>query len=391
MVSLTTKFNEMLNESIDKGEIAGANLLIIKDGKEIVYTDAGYANIENKKKYQRDTISRLFSLSKPITSAMAMILMERGILEVGRPVGDIIPAFRDMKVWEGENKVPVKRWILIKDLLNMTSGLSYGSDDPAGHEVWRIQEEMDKRLYSDNAMSTREFADRIGKCGLSFNPGDMWLYGTSADILGAVMEELTGMKLGQLMKKEIFEPLGMNDTGFYVPDEKRHRLADAYERTPEGVKLFVTNHLGIKYTMDSPPAFESGGAGLTSTIDDYAKFATMLMNGGVYNGTRLLQPKTVEYMTNGKLTPWQQETVWKAWDGMYGYAYGNLLRVMEEPGMAHFMTWKGEYGWDGWLGDYFINSPENKLTMLLTCQRRDAGTMDITKRIRNVLAANIDC
>lgn len=390
MNDLNNKLHGLLQQGIEKGEIAGANLLVIKDGKELVYTDAGYANVEDKVEFNRDTICRIYSMTKPITSAAAMLLMERGELELGQPLGDILEDFRDMKVWENGELVPAKRQILVKDLLCMTSGLSYGGEDVAGQQVWRILEEMDARLYGDNPLSTAEIASRIGKCGLSFHPGDEWLYGTSADVLAAAIQKITGITYGEFLKKEIFEPLGMKDTGFYVPEEKRHRLADVYEKSPEGIKKCVTNHLGIKYTMDVPPAFESGGAGLTSTVGDYSKFANMLMNKGSYEGVQILKPKTVEFMTTGKMTPWQQECVWRSWDGMYGYAYGNLLRVMEEPGMAHFNTWKGEYGWDGWLGTYFCNSPSNNITILLMCQRKDAGTMDVTKRIRNVLAANID-
>ncbi len=390
MGDLTIELKGLLERAVCNNEIAGANLLILKDGKELVYTEAGYANIEEKRPFERNTISRIYSMTKPITSTAAMILMERGLLELGQPVSDIIEEFKNPMVWESGRLVPANKWILVKDLLNMTSGLSYGSDDAAGHQVWRILEDVDARLYGDNPASTMEIVKRLGKNGLSFHPGDKWLYGMSADVLGAVIEKVSGMQYGEFLKKEIFEPLGMEDTAFYVPKEKQKRLADVYERTADGLKLIKTNHLGIKYTMDIPPAFESGGAGLASTIDDYSKFATMLMQKGSYNGRQILSPRTVEYMTNGMLTPWQQETVWRSWDGMYGYGYGNLMRVMREPSMAQFMTWKDEYGWDGWLGTYFCNSPSNKVTILLTCQRKDAGTMDVTKRIRNVLAANIN-
>lgn len=389
MEALKEKVDFLLERAINNNDIAGAGVLVLKDGKEVLYTDAGYASIEENRVFNRDTICRIYSMSKPVTSAAAMILMERGLLEMGQPVADIIPEFKNPMVWEGDEKVPAKRWILVKDLLNMTSGLSYGSDDPAGHEVWRILEDMDSRLYGDNPMSTMELALRLAKCGLSFHPGDKWLYGTSADVLGAVIEKITDMPYGDFLKKEIFEPLGMNDTDFYVPEEKRGRLADVYEKTSEGLKLCKTNHLGIKYTLDKMPPFQSGGAGLTSTLDDYAKFATMLLNNGTYEGKQILKPQTVKYMTTGKLTPWQQESVWRSWDGMYGYGYGNLLRVMEEPGMAMFQTWKDEYGWDGWLGTYFCNSPENAATVLLFCQKKDAGTMDVTKRIRNILKSEL--
>lgn len=390
MSELTSKLNGLLQQAIDRGEIAGANLLIIKDGSDLVYTEAGYANVDKAIPFKRDTICRIYSMSKPITAVAAMILVERGQLELGQPVGDILPEFRDMKVYEDGRRVPAKRCMLVKDLMCMTSGLSYGGEDTAGQQVWRILEDMDARLYGTNPVSTEELVKRIASCDLSFHPGDQWMYGTSADVLGYVIQKVTGVSYGEFLQKEIFGPLGMADTGFYVPEEKKGRLADVYERTPDGIKVYETNHLGIRYNGVGAPAFESGGAGLLSTVDDYAKFAMMLMNDGTYNGVQILKPATVDFMTKAKLTPWQQESVWRSWDGMYGYTYSNLLRIMAEPGMAQFNTWKGEYGWDGWLGTYFINSPSNKVTILMMCQRRDAGTMDVTKRIRNVLAANLD-
>lgn len=390
MSNLTKKLNELLEIAIQNGDIAGANLLVIKDGKEVAYTEAGYASIEKNRLFKRDTICRIYSMSKPITSAAAMILVERGELELGQPVSDILEEFKNQQVWEGDTKVPARRSLLVRDLLNMTSGLPYGDMSPGGMEAVQVFEEMDERLYSDNQMSTMEFASKVAKCGLEFHPGEKWMYGTSADILGAVIEKITGMHYGEFLKKEIFKPLGMKDIGFYIAEDKLDRLADVYEKTADGIKLFETNHLGVKYIKTEPPAFESGGAGLMSTLDDYAKFATMLMQGGIYDGRRILKPATVEFMTTGKLTPWQQDSLWKSWESLYGYGYANLMRVMEEPGMAMFMTWKGEYGWDGWLGTYFCNSPSNKVTILMNCQRKDAGTMDVTKRIRNVITANIE-
>jgi len=390
MSELSQKLGEMLQSAVDKGYFAGVNLLIMKDGKEVVYTEAGYANIEEKRPFKRDTICRIYSMSKTITAAAAMLLVERGILDLGQSVGDYIDSFKNLEIWENGKKVPTYKWMVIKDLLSMTSGLSYGGEDPAGQEVWRILEEMDAKLYTDEALTTMEIAEKIGNCGLSFKPGSKWMYGTSADILGAVIEKVSGMRFGDFLKKEIFEPLGMKDTGFYVPEDKRDRLADVYETTPEGITLCRTNHLGIKYTLDAPPAFESGGAGLVSTLDDFSKFATMLLNKGSFEGRQILKPKTVEFLTGGKLTPRQLESMWEDWESMYGYNYGNLMRVMEEPRMAQFHTWKGEYGWDGWLGTYFCNSPENKVTILLNCQKKDAGTTNVTRRIRNVLAQYID-
>lgn len=389
MSGLTEQLRDLLTQAVSDREVAGASLLVLQDGQELAYTQAGYGDAEARKPFQRDTIARIYSMTKPITAAAAMVLVERGELDLGQSLGDILPAFRDMQVWENGQKVPARRNILVKDLLNMTSGLAYPGDDPAGREAAGVYGDIDSRLRGDDPMTTMEIGDRLGKCALAFHPGDRWMYGTSADILGAVIEKTSGKRFGEFLKEEILEPLDMRDTGFYVPPEKRHRLAEVYEKTERGMERCVTNNLGISYTQDRPPAFESGGAGLVSTIDDYAKFTRMLLNGGRHGEKQILAPATVRFLTAGKLTPWQQDSLWRSWESMAGYGYGNLMRVLEEPGMALLHGWKGEYGWDGWLGTYFCNSPDNGVTILMFCQRKDAGTMTLTRKARNVIAANL--
>lgn len=381
---MTDTLHNLLAQAVADGQIAGANLLVLKDGQEIVYTQAGHADREAEKPFDRDTICRIYSMTKPVTAVAAMILLERGQLDLGRSVGDYIPAFRDPQVWEKGKKVPARRNILVKDLLSMTSGICYPGTDDAGKEADKVYEEVDARLYGDDPMPTMEFAQKMGSCGLAFHPGDAWMYGYSADILGAVIEAASGMRFGQFLQTEIFDPLGMVDTGFYVPEEKQHRLAKVYDCYGP-VTPFETNNLGICYTMHRPPVLEFGGAGLVSTVDDYAKLAQSLLG----HGKQILQPATVKFMNSGKLLPWQQESLWRAWDSMPGYTYGNLCRILVEPGMAVLNGWEGEYGWDGWLGTYFCNSPENDVTVLLFTQRRDAGTLEVTRKIRNVLTAQL--
>lgn len=388
-MELQKKLNRLLAQAVENGEIAGGNLLILRHGKKLAYCEAGLADVEKGIPYTRDTIARLYSMSKPVTAVAAMILVERGQLDIGQSLGDILPAYRNIQVWEAGERVPARRNILIHDLLSMTSGIPYPGVDDAGQGAAAVFDEAVSRLYGDDPMTTRELADRLAQGGLSFHPGDQWMYGSSADVLGAAVEAVSGMPFSQFLETELFAPLGMLDTGFYVPANKRHRLAETYEQTQDGMKWYPTRNLAIRYEMDVPPAFESGGAGLVSTLDDYAKFAGMLLSGGCWEGKRILSQASVDFLTHAKLTPWQQESLWRSWESLYGYGYSNLMRIMKEPGMANFHTWKGEYGWDGWLGCYFCNSPENGITILFSCQKRDAGTMVLTRCIRNVLAANL--
>ena len=198
------------------------------------------------------------------------------------------------------------------------------------------------------------------------------------------MEVVSGMRFGDFLKKEFFEPLGMVDTDFWVPNEKQNRVADVYDSVDGKVKLAVTDNLGIDYRLDHSPAFESGGAGLCSTLDDYSHFAEMLLNNGEFNGKRILSERAVAFMTNGSIAPWQQKGL-DGWDGLSGYTYGNLLRVLRDPSRCITFGEAGEYGWDGWLGAYFSNDPKNKLTILIGMQKLNAGTWNLTRKIRNLI------
>lgn len=379
-----------MNAAVSAREAAGVNLLVLQNGKELLYAESGYADIEHQKPMSRDTIFRLYSMSKPITAAGIMILMERGIIDLFNPVSKYLPGFRNQQVSVSGTLVPVKRETTLQHLLNMTSGLPYGGADAAGQAAEAVFEEIREKLSSDDAISTVEAANRLGSLPLSFHPGDHFMYGTSADILGAVIEVASGMRFGDFLEKELFEPLGMKDTGFFIPESKQERRSCTYELLSDGTLAECqTTHLGISYFMESRPAFESGGAGLVSTLPDYSRFAGMLLNNGSYNGVQILRPATVAYMTGGQLLPWQQEDLNRDWGGLTGYSYGNLLRVMKEPGSAVMLTTKGEYGWDGWLGPYFSNHPDLGLTILVGMQKKDAGTTALTRKLRNIILSSL--
>lgn len=387
MKELSQKLERLIETAVEKEEIAGANIVVIRDGQEMAFAADGYADIEAGKKYERDTIARLYSMTKPVTSAAAMLLMERGLLDPGAFVEEFLPGFHNAIVASGGKLVPTVRPVRICDLLNMTSGLMYGGDvtSVCSMETEKLFDRIKEHLYLEDAMTTQEVANRLGLIPLQFQPGESFQYGTSADVLGAVIEVISGKTFGEFLKEEFFEPLDMEDTAFYVPENKQERLAKVYQRTEQGLELYTENHLGIMNAMKQVPAFESGGAGLVSTLDDYAKFAAMLLQEGSYQGKQILKPQTVHYMTNGSLMSWQQEALDQCWEGIRGYTYANLLRIQKEPGKSPMFTSIGEYGWDGWLGAYFCNSPKDRLTMLLTMQLKDAGTTSLTRRLKNVI------
>lgn len=430
-MSLKEKLENVMAQAVEDCEIAGMNLLAEKDGEEICYCQAGMADRERGIPMERDTILRLYSQSKPITAAAAMILMERGALDLDQPVSDFLPAFakqsyfaeqegigeaaaggskkeqegigeaaggskKEAKGGEAASSMevrPVMQPMRVYDLLRMTSGLVYPDETTAaGRQAAVVFEEMDRRLYTKDAMTTKEAADKLAECTLAFEPGSSWRYGTSADVLGAVIEAASGQRFGEFLEKELFGPLGMKDTAFWVPREKQSRLAETYESVTENGKKtllrYEGNNLAVCNRMQNPPAFESGGAGLSSTLDDYMRFARMLLQEGTLNGARILKPATVRYMTGAELMEYQQ-SAFNHWIGLEGFSYGNLMRICKRPMRAGIFAAEGEYGWDGWLGTYFANFPKEKLTILMGIQKRDAGTFALTRKLRNLLVAEV--
>jgi CubicO group peptidase (beta-lactamase class C family) len=382
------QIKKALKTSIDDNYIAGGNLMILKGGEEIFYHQDGFADIEAGLPIKRDSIFRLYSMTKPVTATAIMILLERGEIDLYEPVSKFLPGFKNQMVAKADSLVPAEREVTIKDLLSMTSGLVYGGNDKAGKDTEALFKEIDNRLLTDSPMGTVEAMNKLGQCALAFQPGSSWQYGTSADVLGAVVEVVSDKRLGEFLKEELFEPLGMIDTGFWLPEEKRHRLIKTYATNGnEGLELYTGNHLGIIHQMDRDPAFESGGAGLVSTIDDYSKFATMLMKEGSLNGVQILRPRTVKYLTSATLNADQQKN-FDLWLTLCGHSYGNLMRVMTDCSKAGDLGSAYEYGWDGWLGPYFCNCPKDDLTFLFMIQKTDAGTTNLTRKLRNIILSS---
>lgn len=381
-----------IDRALDRRELAGCSFCLMQNGQEEFYTERGFADLAAGKPISRDNIYRLYSMSKPVTAAAMMALAEDGYIDLLDPVHRYFPSFRHQSYVTPDGDVqPVseEHVMLIRDLMNMTSGLVYPDNTTRpGRETDAIYQDAVQRLGTDHAMSTAEFAERIGECTLLFQPGTGWNYSVSADIAGAVIEKASGMRFGDYLQERLFDPIGMKDTGFSVPVPSRDRLVVAYqnENDQEGAPLvpYTGNHLAIR-NDGGENAFESGGAGLFSTLDDYRLFTSMLLNNGVAeNGKQILRPGTVRYLTGGRLNQQQQE-YFDRWRGLSGHTYGNFNRVMVDPAQAGTIGHKGEYGWDGWLGVYFSNDPECRQTMLLMLNQKDYGTHRLTRQLRNII------
>lgn len=361
----------------------GAKLAVIHKGETVFTETVGMADKEKGIPMKEDTMFRLFSMTKPVTACAAMILLERGKFELNNPVKWFLPTFEAPTVLDEQGERPADRDITIGDLLSMTSGIPYPDGHLSGQAMgalWGMQ--SDNYLNGGKLYNTKEFALEMGKKPLTFTPGKQWMYGASADVMGAVIEVVSGMTLGEFFRKEIFEPLGMNDTGFYIPKEKYSRLAQAYEYKDGKDVPFTHFHLCLT-DYSEQPAFESGGAGLVSTIEDYSKFVKMLMNKGEYNGVRILGRKTVELMTRNFLSDEQKSSL--NWDSTVGHGYGCFMRVLEDGTKAGLNQSEGSYGWDGWMGCYFSIDPKEELAVLYFIQQAGAGCTGTVRRLQNVI------
>lgn len=382
-MDIQKKVQACLERSVEQHECAGISVLVRKNNREVLYAAAGHANAKAGTPLERNHIFRLYSQSKPITSAAVMLLAERGLIDLMDGVDRYLPGFASPKVLTDKGVVPANRPVRLMELLGMTAGLAYPDGDPVGQLVAKVFVENEELMRAGGGMGTVEFCNRLGEIPLCFQPGSHWRYATCADILGAVVEVVSGKPFDQFLKDELFIPLGMMDTDFWVPGDKQNRLVTCYKRVPGGLEEYHSLHLAVgDYTRR--PAFCSGGAGLVSTLDDYAAFAQMLLNGGEYQGVRILKPDTVRYMTQAQLLPAPQADMW---DSLNGYGYGKLMRVCQQPGQYDGLARLGEYGWDGWLGSYFANFPTEKMTILSMQNTTDTGTSRAMRMVRNLVLA----
>lgn len=380
MYDFKTTMDKLVREEVAAGRVKGASALVLHKGREIYYGAFGKADEERKLPMQRDTIIRLYSMTKPVTAAAVMLLAERGELDLWDCLSKYLPCFRGQKVWRNGTEVPAERENTIYDLLNMTSGITYPDEaHEPGRRMKTIVEEFVRRRRAGERVDTQDYMRGIASVPLCFQPGERWLYGFSADVLGGIIEAVSGMTFGEFMKKEIFEPLEMEDTGFFVPGQKQSRLAQYYDVLGDGSFVPHTDsHLGEYFGEDV--AFESGGAGLVSTLDDYSHFASMMTHGGTYKGRHILGRKTVEFMGQNRLSEKQGQSL--DWDSTKGYGYGCLMRVLMDQGIAGTTASLGEYGWDGWTGNYVTMNPREDLVILYFVQRCGVDVLPTIRKLR---------
>jgi CubicO group peptidase (beta-lactamase class C family) len=380
------RLGDYMRNEIAAGKIPGAIVLIQQHGHPVYFEKFGLRDVEGGHPMTDDTIFRLYSMSKPVTTVAAMMLVEDGKLALGDPLAKYIPAFADVKVGvetrDEAGKLtlalePLQRPITIEDLLRHTSGLTYGFyGDSAVRKLYANADLF--RGDFDNA----DFADRLAKLPLAEQPGTLWDYGHSADVLGRVIEVVSGKSLFQFEKERLLDPLGMTETSFYITDEaKRPLIAE-----PMPDDRFTSPIAGIR-DPTRPRRWESGGAGMVGTTADYARFAQMLLNGGTLDGRRYLKPETVALMTSDHIGP---ETK-IARDYFYfpgansGFGLGFAVRTSQPPNRSWPL---GEYRWDGVDGTFFFIDPKDDMfviCMMQTASQRGRIQIELKKLVYQAL------
>jgi CubicO group peptidase (beta-lactamase class C family) len=286
-------------KEVEDKQLPGVAIMVARKG-QVVYSNAfGVRDPSSSDPMRTDTIVRIYSMTKPMVSVAAMLLVEDGVLQLVDPVSKWLPAFRDVKVATTAGQVAPDRAMTVQDLLRHTSGLAYGELSASAP----VKEALTKAgLYKPGVidfdirdLNPAEFVDRLSKVPLQHQPGTTWEYSLSSDLLGRVVEVASGKRLGDFLAERVFRPLKMNDTAFYVPEDKANRLANAFDKDPVNGTPFRL------IDVSKQPANDSGGAGAVSTAADYLRFAQMLLNGGSLDGERIMSRTTIRYMSSDHL------------------------------------------------------------------------------------------
>jgi CubicO group peptidase (beta-lactamase class C family) len=352
-----TRLTDMLRAEIERGRVPGAVALVARRGKVAYFESLGVRDPASGAPMQKDTIFRIYSMTKPIVSVAAMMLWEEGQFLLNDALAKYLPEFGRMKVAvprDGNIElVPAARDITIQDLLRHTSGLTYEFRGTA--PVQKMY--MEAKVYRRNQTNADQAAT-LAQLPLMHQPGARWEYSRSTDVLGRLVEVLSGVSLGEFLETRILKPLGMTDTAFFVPAPHHGRLAEAFACDPE------TDTPVQLIEVKEKPRFESGGGGMVSTALDYARFLQMLLNGGRLDGVRLLSRKTVEYMTADHLGP-----ITGAPDLLIpGYGFGLGFAVRLQAGIAQVPGSIGQYFWGGLAGTTFWVDPKEDLFALMLIQ-----------------------
>jgi CubicO group peptidase (beta-lactamase class C family) len=379
-----------MRQYVADGRLAGVVTLVARNGRIVHLEATGDADREAKRPMRTDTIFRIASMTKAVTSVAIMVLVEEGRLALGDPVSKFIPSFKKTTVavppppgapaGTPVSVVPAKREITIRDLLTHTSGISYGEGPTAPlYETANVH----GFYFADKAEPIAAAIERLATLPFDAQPGEKYVYGFSTDVLGVVVEKVSGQGLDAFFESRIFKPLGMVDSSFFLPKEKRSRLAAVY-KPGQGGKVERAPDAGVDGQgayVDGPRQCFAGGAGLLSTAGDYARLLQMMLNGGALDGARVLGPKTVELMTSNHVGNLQNE-------GRTGFGLG--FEITEHVGRSGRHGSVGDFGWGGAYYTSYWADPQEKLVALFMAQLRPWGDIDLHHKFRALVYQAIE-
>jgi CubicO group peptidase (beta-lactamase class C family) len=378
---------------IDAGRFPGTQTLVYRRGKVVHSAVQGFADVERKVAVKDDTIFRIYSMTKPITSVAFMMLVEEGRVALDEPVHKYIPEWKDLGVFQAGVAPafltkPPSRPMLIVDLLRHTSGLTYGFQNRSNVDAAYREKKIGE---FEKAGTLQSMIDDLAKLPLEFSPGEAWNYSVATDVIGYLVGKISGMPFEQFLKARIFDPLGMHDTGFFVPADKAHRFAACYSATPKGgIKL---QDDPTKSSFLDPPSFISGGGGLCSTAADFLTFCRALLGRGELGGVRLIGPKTLALMTSnhlpgGRDLPEMSRSMFS--EASYnGIGFGLGVAVTMNPAQTLIAGSAGEYFWGGGASTAFWIDPAEELIAVFMTQVLPSSAYPVRRELRTMVYAAI--
>ena len=365
--SAKSRIDATLKSLVDSGKIAGVSALIFEKNKEVYHNAFGYADREAKTPMDRNTIVRIYSMTKPVTGTALMQLYEKGALRLDDPVAKYAPEFADMKVYKGVDASgnlvlePVKRPITIRDLTRHTAGFATDTLLPGLGKLMRKTDAMNP----NNTLS--QMAKKLASLPLQFHPGEQWAYGPSVDVQAFLVERISGKPFDQYLQQNIFDPLGMTNTRYVVQESDRKRFAAMYRAGDGGSLTRIPDDKNPFNTRNYP--LKPGGFGLTSTLDDYMKFARMLVNKGKLGKAIILKPETIKLMATNQLPDSITQRMWLPSKGQVGFGINFAVRLREPAAKEENNGVVGEFFWDGAASTLFWVDPVNEITAVLFVQQ----------------------
>ncbi|HEX7886938.1 MAG TPA: serine hydrolase domain-containing protein [Phenylobacterium sp.] len=382
---------------IGPGKIAGCQVGVARHGHLAYFRSFGSMDLERGKPTRDDTIYRIYSMTKPITSVALMTLYEQGYFQLNDPVSRYVPSWKNHRVWvSGEDEAmqterPV-RPITFRDVLSHTAGLTYGGGLPGigiQHPIDKIYQALDIRSFG-GVDTMMDFMDKLSRVPLRYQPGTAWMYSLATDVCGALVEIISGKPFAQYLDEAIFQPLGMKDTAFFVAADKTGRFAANYERGPDKTLRLVDDPETSEFTRE--PGFKSGGGGLIGTSADYLRFCEMLRRGGELDGHRVLGPRTIALMHMNHLPGGRQLTDLAlggfsetAYDGVsFGLGFASTLGEVESGGLGG-----GDYYWGGAASTIFWIDPKEDLSVVFMTQLMPSGTFNFRGQLKSIVYSSI--